>query len=119
MSRSVEPLEGPEDPEQQVAWIRTPYHAPVYDGQGGEFGTTESLLGDEASDIFHGLAVKLHDGGRIAEVAAADVERITLGGVHTSIGPERVVDLPAYREEKWFHLGWGGLFRKRPEWEDH
>jgi len=106
------------DPEQQVAWIRTPYQAPVFDQSGGEFGITDSLLGDEAADIFHGMAVKLHDERRVAEIAAALIDHITLSGVHTSIPPEQVVDLPTYQEERWFHLGQGGLFRKRPEWKD-
>ncbi len=47
----AEPSDDPSgevDLEQEVAWIRTPYHAPVFDKSGGEFGTTESLLGDEA-----------------------------------------------------------------------
>jgi hypothetical protein len=106
------------DPDQQVAWIRTPYQAPVFDRTGAEFGITDSLLGDEASDIFHGVAVKLHDERRVAEIAAALIDKITLGGVHTSIPAEQVVDLPTYQEEHWFHLGQGGLFRKRPEWKD-
>lgn len=107
----------PADDEQQVAWIRTPYHAPVLDRDGNEFATTESLLGDENEDIFHGLAVKLKHGGRVAEVEAAQVSRITLSAVHTDIAAEAVEELPAYREERWFHLGEGGLFRKRPEWK--
>ncbi len=107
------------DQDQAVAWPRTPYHAPILDAAGAEFGTTESLLGDEAADIFHGLAVKLREGGRLAEVAADQVSRITLSAVHTSIDPAQVALLPDYQEERWFHLGWGGLFRKRPEWEDH
>ena len=90
----------------------------VFDQSGSEFGITDSLLGDEAADIFHGLAVKLHDERRVAEIAAALIDHITLGGVHTSIPPEQVVDLPTYQEEHWFHLGQGGLFRKRPEWKD-
>jgi hypothetical protein len=106
------------DPEQQVAWIRTPYQAPVFDQSGGECGITESLLGDEASDIFHGLAVKLHEDRRVVEIAAALIDKITLAGVHTSVAPEQVIDLPTYQEERWYHLGQGGLFRKRPEWKD-
>jgi hypothetical protein len=106
------------DPDQQIAWIRTPYHAPAFDQAGSEFATTESLLGDESSDIFHGLAVKLHDGGRVAEIAATQIDKITLTGVYTNIPPDQVEGLPAYQEERWFHLGWGGLFRKRPEWEE-
>jgi hypothetical protein len=103
--------------EEQVAWIRTPYHAPILDGQGAPFGTTESLLGDEAEDIFHGLAVKLASGGRIAEVAADHVTKITLAAVHTVLDPLSVEQLPAYQEERWFHLGEGGLFRKHAEWK--
>jgi hypothetical protein len=106
------------DPDQQVAWIATPYHAPVFDTVGGQFGITDSLLGDEASDIFHGLAVKIHEGGHVAEIAAAQVDKITLGGVHTSVTPEQVQMLPPYQEERWYHLGQGGLFRKRPEWKE-
>jgi hypothetical protein len=106
------------DPDQQVAWISTPYHAPVYDKLDGEFGTTESLLGDEASDIFHGLAVKLHQGGRLVEIAADKIDKITGVGVHTGVAPEEVEGLPAYQEEHWYHLGQGGLFRKHPEWKE-
>ncbi|MGH7608432.1 MAG: hypothetical protein ACREOD_00585 [Candidatus Dormibacteria bacterium] len=106
-----------DDPDQQVAWLRTPYRAPVFDQEGGDFGTTESLLGDESSDIFHGLAVKLHEDGRVAELVADRIEKITLGGVHTNVPPSEVALLPAYQEEHWYHLGWGGLFRKRPEWD--
>ncbi|HVC23451.1 MAG TPA: hypothetical protein VNH82_08525 [Candidatus Dormibacteraeota bacterium] len=106
------------DPDQQIAWIQTPYHAPVFDQAGLEFATTESLLGDEASDIFHGLAVKIHEGGQVAEIAALQIDKVTLTGVYTSIPTEQVQSLPLYQEERWFHLGWGGLFRKRPEWEE-
>lgn len=108
----------PIDPDQQqVAWIRTPYHAPMVDVDGAPFGTTESLLGDEAEDIFHGIAVKLADGGHLVEVAADHVTKITLAAVHTDISREQVGALPPYLEERWFHLGEGGLFRKHPEWK--
>lgn len=105
---------GPE--EQTVAWIMTPYRAPVLDREGNDFGATTSLLGDEGEDIFHGLAVKLHQGGKVVEVEAADVVRITTSAVHTDLEPTAVAGLQPYREEHWFHLGEGGLFRKRPEW---
>jgi hypothetical protein len=102
--------------EEQVAWTATPYRAPVLDSAHNEIGTTESLMGDEADDIFHGLAVKLHQHGRMVEVAAAHIQRITTDKVYTDIPPADVAALPAYREEKYFHLGWGGLFRKHPKW---
>ncbi|HYM49359.1 MAG TPA: hypothetical protein VET65_02190 [Candidatus Limnocylindrales bacterium] len=105
------------DAEQQVAWIATPYRAPVMDSEGNELGTTESLLGDEQSDIFHGLAVKLKSSGTVVEIPADQVRRITTVRVYTGVTPDAVAALPRYREEAWFHLGWGGLFQKRPEWK--
>ncbi|MGC2191643.1 MAG: hypothetical protein WA751_04860 [Candidatus Dormiibacterota bacterium] len=118
MAEPSDDLSAGSDPDQQVAWIATPYHSPVFDTVGSEFGITDSLLGDEASDIFHGLAVKMHEGGHVTEIAAAQVDKITLGGVHTSVTPEQVQMLPPYQEERWYHLGQGGLFRKRPEWKE-
>jgi hypothetical protein len=104
--------------EDTISWKATPYRAPIFDTDHNKVGTAESLLGDEASDIFHGLAVKLSHGGRLVEVAADRVKRISLAGVETDIEPAQVEDLQHYEEERWFHLGWGGLFRRRPEWEE-
>lgn len=94
-----------------------PYRVPVLDSEGNRIGTAESLLGDEAEDIFHGIAVKLDHGGRMAEVAAAQVARITEAHVALSVTPAEVASLPDYKEERWYHLGWGGLFRKHPAWK--
>ena len=94
-----------------------PYRAPILDSAGGRIGTAESLLGDEEDDIFHGIAVKLQD-GRHVEIPAARLGRITRSAVHTKVDPSEVDSLPDYREEHWFHIGWGGLFRKRPEWRE-
>ena len=105
------------DTEETVGWIACPYRAPVLDTEGGAIGTAESLLGDEAEDIFHGIAVKLHHSGALVEVSATEVVRITSVHVYTSIPPSGVARLPAYQEQRWFHLGWGGLFRKHPEWD--
>jgi hypothetical protein len=104
--------------DEQVSWLVTPYRAPVLDADGDRMGTAESLLGDEQQDIFHGLAVKLSDGGRVVEVPAAKVARITRSAVHTSVARSEIPGLQPYREEHWFHLGWGGLFRKRPGWRE-
>jgi hypothetical protein len=105
------------DAEETVAWTACPYRAPVLDSEGGIIGTTESLLGDEGEDIFHGIAVKRAHGGALVEIAAGDIVRITKLHVYTDIAPAAVADLTPYREQKWFHLGWGGHFRKRPEWD--
>ena len=103
--------------EEQVAWPATPYRAPVLASGGEEIGTTESLMGDESEDIFHGLAVKLKHGGRMVEVTAAQVTRITSRHVYTNIAAGDLAGLPDYQPERWFHLGWGGVFRKHPRWE--
>ena len=104
--------------EQQIAWQATPYRAPVLDAEGGEIGRTASLLGDEEADIFHGIAVRVDGGRRRVEISADQIERITNLRVHTSVAQADVADLPPYREEHWYHLGWGGLFRKREEWRE-
>src|SRR2546430_17093488 len=103
------------DLDAQVAWTAMPYRAPVIDGEGNRIGTAESLLGDEAADIFHGIAVKRSSDGRLVEVAAANVQRITAREVRTDLSAQAAAELPPYEEERWFHIGWGGLFRKHPE----
>jgi hypothetical protein len=100
--------------EQQVAWQAMPYRAPVLDAGEEQIGTAESLLGDEAEDIFHGIVVRR--GGHDLEVEATRIKKITTRKVYTDLRPDELDDLPVYREQKWFHLGWGGLFRKHPEW---
>ena len=105
------------DNEQQIAWIGMRPRSPVLDAGGSQIGTAESLLGDESEDIFHGIVVKLKD-GRHVEVPAAKVQKITAATVHLSVKSGEVPTLPEYKEEQWFHLGWGGLFRKHPEWKE-
>lgn len=104
--------------EQEVPWLETPIHAPVFDAEGNKIGTAESLLGDEQEDIFHGIVVKLSDGGELREVPSHTTTTITRTGVHTSIPPGQANALELYHEQRWYHLGWGGLFRKRPEWKE-
>jgi hypothetical protein len=94
-----------------------PYRAPVTDREGRTFGTAESLLGDEEEDIFHGIAVKRSSDRKLVEVAATHVQRITPREVRTDLSNQDVAELPPYKEEHWFHIGWGGLFRKHPEWK--
>lgn len=98
-----------------MAWIAMPYRARVVAADGSDIGQAESLLGDENADIFHGIVVK-HD-GKSLEIPAANVKKITAKGVVTDLTFSDVVGLQPYREEQWFHLGWGGLFRKHPKWD--
>lgn len=103
--------------EPQVAWMAMPYRCPVYAADGTEIGTAESLLGDENEDIFHGIAIKRRAGGPTAEIPAARIKKITEKGAVTDLAPDEVGSLQPYREEHWYHLGWGGLFRRHPRWD--
>jgi len=103
--------------ETQVAWRAMPYRAPVVGLDGSAIGSAESLLGDEDEDIFHGIVVKRETDGKLVEIAARRINKITTNHVMTDLSSDDITALPPYREEQWFHLGWGGLFRKHPEWE--
>ena len=104
--------------EIPLAWTAMPYRAPVFDKHGAHVGTAESLLGDEARDIFHGIVVKLEEGRHLRELPGARVTRITSLAIYTDLDPAELEGLEPYEDERWFHLGWGGLFRKRPQWEE-
>lgn len=104
------------DPGTPVAWTATPYRAPVLDKEGNVIGTTESLQGDEASDIFHSIVVRTEAGHTLKEIPAARVTRITTTTVHTDVEASMVDALEPYAEARRFHAGWGGLFRKHPRW---
>lgn len=103
------------DQEPAVAWIAMPYRAKVVAADDSEIGSAESLLGDESEDIFHGIVVRRS--GKLLEIAAARIKKITAVGVVTDLAADEVTALQPYREEKWFHLGWGGVFRKHPKWD--
>jgi hypothetical protein len=105
--------------ETAVAWRAMPYRALVVAADATEIGTAESLLGDDEADIFHGIVIKRKQGGRLVEIPAARIKKITTKGVLTDLGDDEVAALPPYREEHWYHLGWGGLFRKHPEWDEN
>ena len=94
-----------------------PYRAPVVAADGTVIGKAESLLGDEAEDIFHGIVIDRNGDGKRVEIAAARIKKITVNHVVTDLGSSEVGQLQPYREEQWYHIGWGGLFRKRPDWE--
>jgi hypothetical protein len=103
--------------EPALAWQAMPYRSTVYGADGAEIGTAESLLGDESEDIFHGIALKRKPGGGTVEIAAVRIKKITEKGVVTDLSTDEVAALAPYREEQWFHLGWGGLFRKHARWD--
>jgi len=85
------------DDETPVAWQAVPRHAPVVASDGSEIGTAESILGDEAEDIFHGVAVKLSDDGKTVEIAAARIKKMTKLHIVTDLTPDDAKVLPLYR----------------------
>jgi hypothetical protein len=89
----------------------------VVAADGTVIGKAESLLGDETEDIFHGIVVDRAGDGKRVEIAADRIKKITEKHVVTDLAAGDVAELQPYREERWYHIGWGGLFRKRPEWE--
>jgi hypothetical protein len=106
------------DQETPLSWMAMPYRAPVLDRNGKRIGTAESLEGDVAKDIFHGIIVKLEGRRELREVLADRVQRITNRGVYTDLDDGELESLPPYTEERVYRLDWGGLFRKHPEWRE-
>ena len=84
--------------ETPVAWIAMPHRATVVAADGSEIGTAESVLGDENEDIFHGIVVKLRDGGKHSEIPAARIKKITNKHVVTDLAPSDISALQPYRE---------------------
>lgn len=76
-----------------------PYRAPVVAADGSVIGTSESLLGDEEEDIFHGIVVKSNKGGKHFEIPAARIKKITETHVVTDLRDADVAALQPYREE--------------------
>lgn len=104
--------------EAAVAWRAMPYRVPVMGADGGEIGKAASLLGDEDEDIFHGIVIERKADGSRVEIPSSRIKKITERHVVTDLAAADIASLQPYREERWFHIGWGGLFRKRPEWRE-
>ncbi|HEV2415782.1 MAG TPA: hypothetical protein VGX27_13335 [Candidatus Dormibacteraeota bacterium] len=81
--------------ETQIAWTVVPRHLPVVGSDGSDLGTTESVLGDEAEDIFHGIVLR-RGNGKLVEVAADRVTRMTERHVITDLTETEAESLPPY-----------------------
>jgi hypothetical protein len=106
------------DQETPVSWMAMPYRVPVLDRDGKRIGTAESLEGDVNKDIFHGIVVKLEGSRELRELLADHITGITTRAVHTDLAEGELETMPPYTEERVYHLDWGGLFRKHPEWKE-
>jgi hypothetical protein len=109
-----------DDTEQEIplSWMAMPYRVPVLDRNGKRIGTAESLEGDVDRDIFHGVVVKLDGTRELRELLADHIGSITNRALSTDLAEGELESLPPYTEERVYHLDWGGLFRKRPEWRE-
>jgi hypothetical protein len=109
-----------DDTEQEIplSWMAMPYRVPVLNRNGRRIGTAESLEGDVDKDIFHGIVVKLDASRELRELLADRVTSITNRAVSTDLAEGELESLPPYTEEHAYHLDWGGLFRKHPEWKE-
>jgi hypothetical protein len=83
--------------ETPVAWQAVPRHSPVFAADGSEIGTADSLLGDEGEDIFHGMVLRRED-GRMVEVPARRIQRMTTRRVVTDLTATDAAALPTYRK---------------------
>jgi hypothetical protein len=85
--------------EETLAWRAIKPGHKVLDRDGTEIGTVSRVLADEGADIFHGIA--LHHGlpiiGEEREVVAAQIDRIGVDTVHTTVAAGEVDGLHAPR----------------------
>jgi hypothetical protein len=85
-----------EDDTSPISWMVIPRRLLVVDGEGGELGRVDVVLGDSGADIFHGLVVD----GR--ELPAAHVVDITSARVETDLTQALFNQLPEYHEvDQW------------------
>lgn len=104
------------DPEDEIAWRAVPEDTPVCSAEGSEVGTLHDLLGSNEEDIFHGIVVHLGRFGHNVFVPADSVTRLTRSHVDVSLTSDEIHALPPHDEEREFHLGVTGWFRKHPGW---
>ena len=81
--------------ETPIAWTVVPRHLPVVSSDGSDLGTAESVLGDQAEDIFHGIVLR-RGNGKLVEVAAERVMKMTERHVITDLTVTDAESLPPY-----------------------
>jgi hypothetical protein len=104
------------DPEQPVSWRVVPQDVAVRSSGGIRVGSVHDLLGSNDEDIFHGIVVRLEDGHRNVFVPTDDVALLTGSHVDVSLTAAEIASLPTHSEDRTFHLGWHGRFRKSEGW---
>jgi PRC-barrel domain len=104
------------DSEQPVAWRAIVQDEPVRSSDGEAVGTVYDLLGSDEEDIFRGIVVHLGRLGQRVLVDADDVSLITRSHVDVSLTSTEIHALLPHSEDREFHLGVTGRFRKHPGW---
>jgi hypothetical protein len=104
------------DADEPIAWRAILEDTPVRSSDGQEVGTVYDVLGSKEDDIFHGILVHLGRLGHRVLVLADDVSLITRGHVDVARTSAELHALPEHTEERTFHLGVAGMFRRRPGW---
>jgi hypothetical protein len=105
------------EPENPIAWRAVRYGTPVFSADGQRAGLVGEVLGSDAEDIFHGIAVRLSQSHREVLVPASDIAGLTIGRVETDLPLAALEALPAYSEETTFHLASVGWLRKHLGWK--
>jgi hypothetical protein len=104
------------DTGQPVSWRTARYDTPVYASDGTRIGTVREVLGSDSEDIFHGLRVRLDDGGRDVMVPADFAARMTTDRIDLSAEAAELAALPDYDETASYHIGTTG-WRGRLGWK--
>jgi hypothetical protein len=102
------------DEERPIAWSAILADEPVIAANGEEIGVVADVLG--AEDIFHGIVVRAGPGGGEVMILADKITEITNVKVVTSLSSEQLRELPPYRVEESYQLGFVGLLRKHLGW---
>jgi len=84
--------------------------------ESGALGVVHEVLGSDSEDIFHGVVVHTGHVGHEVMVPAGEVTRITNRRLETRLSSQEIRELPPYREEESYQLGFVGLFRKHLGW---
>lgn len=104
--------------DEPIAWRAISEDTPVRSSDGEDVGTVYDVLGSKEDDIFHGIVVHLGRLGHRVLVLADDVSRITSGHVDVARTSAELHALPEHADERTFHLGVTGMFRKRVGWSE-
>jgi hypothetical protein len=108
--------QGSTDTDEPIAWRAIVQDEPARSSDGETVGTVYDVLGSKDDDIFHGVVIHLGRLGHRVFVDADDVSLITLSHVEVSLTSAEIHALPPHSDDRTFHLGVTGMFRKHAGW---